>query len=263
MDMRQLPVVIRRQVPTAFLPNNYVAACTAIKACARYDEAAEMSNRAAAIATYAREAQDTTLKVNAEKIKLRAERRVGELLEELWAEHKGGEVVGLSSYRQEQAARLAKIAEPRFESAMNKVASDGKDITPRRVINAEENRNNRAAATRRSSTQTYESACVDFYEYANANIHAGSLGVQLIGNHGRWGKPLLEMFVLGMIEDSDFDGTLKYLDIIIERAPIIKEMVLRRQLALKKVRVAAPKNRLGYPINRKQLEVELAAVGLG
>lgn len=136
MDLRQLPVVVRRRVPTAILPDNYKAACTALAECVRVDEAAEWSNKMAALATYARQAKDDSLRVMAEKIQVRAERRVGELLEELFAETPSSsdraEKTGFSVNRVSAAVRLAARSVGAVEAAMDKISERG--ITPVRTI---------------------------------------------------------------------------------------------------------------------------------
>jgi len=83
MNLLQLPVVIRRDVSTAKLPINYELAKSAIRECARIDQCKDWSDRHAAIASYARQARDTSLKDAANRIVLRAEERIGELLLEI------------------------------------------------------------------------------------------------------------------------------------------------------------------------------------
>lgn len=55
----------------------------AVAACARIDEAAEMRDKAAALAAYARQRDDTELDVWMSEIRLRATIRIGELVREL------------------------------------------------------------------------------------------------------------------------------------------------------------------------------------
>lgn len=80
MNLNKLPVVIRDQIPHARLPVNYEAAKIAIIECAKVDECKEWVDKAAAIATYAKQACDNSLKDAAIRIQLRAESRLGELL---------------------------------------------------------------------------------------------------------------------------------------------------------------------------------------
>lgn len=80
VSLRQLPVVAKRQIATAQLPVNYEAARTAILQCSRVDECKEWADRAAAIAVYAKQLRDNTMKEAAQRIQLRARVRIGELL---------------------------------------------------------------------------------------------------------------------------------------------------------------------------------------
>ena len=251
MDMRQLPVVVRRQVPAAFLPNNYIVACQAIKECARVDEAAEMANKAAAIATYARESADTTLKVNAEKIKVRAERRIGELIEELYGNKQneyGGKIgsyemagkTALSHVRVAAARSLKDIPEKTFENVMNVVSEKGQvPITARRVIEQHKYGNAQRRRTRQAKKETYEDACIEMYEHLNHRLHEGTLAVGIMketGENIKWRKPVYQMFIHGMVNENDFMQTLKYLDVLIECAPALKTLVLDRQKALRSLK---------------------------
>ena len=62
------------------LPQRYEAARAAIAECERIDECKDWSDKAAAMAVYARQAKDDGLRVMAVRIQARAERRCGELL---------------------------------------------------------------------------------------------------------------------------------------------------------------------------------------
>jgi hypothetical protein len=119
MNLRSLPVVIRQQIPTAELPVNYQAAKAALAACVQLDECKEWANRMSAIASYARQAKDDSLESMASRIRLRALRRVGELLSELSPSSRGPRQ-GIHSDRRMaadangiaagEAARLVRIA---------------------------------------------------------------------------------------------------------------------------------------------------------
>ena len=60
----------------------YEAACQAIAECATVDEAKDIHDKAAAMQAYGRQAKNRSLEVQAAKIRFRAERRLGELLED-------------------------------------------------------------------------------------------------------------------------------------------------------------------------------------
>ena len=67
-------------VAAARLPQAYEAAKVALANCASLDECQEWANKAEALASYAKQADDYTLRRCAERIQARAVRRVGELL---------------------------------------------------------------------------------------------------------------------------------------------------------------------------------------
>lgn len=83
MNLNSLPVTIRRLVPEAALPGNYERAKRAISECKEIDECKDWSDRASALASYARQARDTSMRDAALRIMIRAEDRVGELLNEI------------------------------------------------------------------------------------------------------------------------------------------------------------------------------------
>lgn len=80
MNIKSLPIVIQRKIPGAQLPVNYVAASKAIAECARIDECKDWSDKAAAIAVYAKQLGDDRMRNDAKRIELRAKVRIGELL---------------------------------------------------------------------------------------------------------------------------------------------------------------------------------------
>ncbi len=66
--------------PPSHYPQLYTSARAALFRCDQIDECKEWSNKAAALASYARQSKDETLKDMAQRIQARAVRRVGELL---------------------------------------------------------------------------------------------------------------------------------------------------------------------------------------
>lgn len=118
---RRLPVLIKRNVPTAPLPINYEAAKRAIAECARVDECEDWADKAAAIASYARQREDKSLLWAAQRIRCRAEERLGELLLEIPLSRSGrgqrsassrygfAEANGVTSSAAARACRIARL----------------------------------------------------------------------------------------------------------------------------------------------------------
>lgn len=80
MSASMLPATIPSD---AQLPQRYEAARNAIAECERIDECKNWADKAAALASYARQAKDDSLRVMAVRIQARAERRCGELLKQV------------------------------------------------------------------------------------------------------------------------------------------------------------------------------------
>ena len=115
------------------LPATYQAAQKAIARCSRIDECKSWSDKAAALASYARQARDHTLRIMAERIQARAVRRCGELLKQVpsgqGSKNQHGELrdgaitrqkaaqdAGLSERQKVTALRLATLPAPKFEA---------------------------------------------------------------------------------------------------------------------------------------------------
>jgi hypothetical protein len=129
-------------VPTiadAALPQRYEAARAAIAECEQIDECKTWSDKAAALASYARQAKDDSLRVMAVRIQARAERRCGELLKLVPRADKStryGQAgalppvtrtqaasnAGLSEHQRKTALRLAAIPAPVFERQVESVS---------------------------------------------------------------------------------------------------------------------------------------------
>lgn len=75
LDLALLPPGWER----ASLPGRYEAARQALALCCQVDECKKWADAAEALRSYARQAQDRTLEANAQRIRLRAVRRMGEL----------------------------------------------------------------------------------------------------------------------------------------------------------------------------------------
>jgi hypothetical protein len=111
-----LPAAIKRAIPSAPLPINYEAAKKALAECVRIDEAKEIHDRAAAIATYARQAMDTTLLDMANRVQLRALRRLGELCEDDYKARDTARIEGMTKGKIYQATRIARVPKEIFEA---------------------------------------------------------------------------------------------------------------------------------------------------
>jgi hypothetical protein len=86
----EMRLVTTRGVSDAPLPVKYEAAKTALAECERVDECQAWKEKAKALASYARQANDDTLRKTAERIQVRAMRRCGELLKEIPDKAHGG-----------------------------------------------------------------------------------------------------------------------------------------------------------------------------
>lgn len=146
-------------VSNAKLPAGYEAAKTALSQCSRIDECAEWANKAEALASYAKQADDDTLRKTADRIQARAIRRCGELLNEIKAGKAGrpnksgpvaapisrskvAEEAGLSPRQQKTAQRVARVPQQDFERAVEsddpptvtKLAEAGTQRQPKPLI---------------------------------------------------------------------------------------------------------------------------------
>lgn len=76
-------------IRSAPLPETYVAARAALQKCERVDECKSWADKAAALASYAKQAKDETLFNHARRIQLRAIERGGQLLAKVEPKHTG------------------------------------------------------------------------------------------------------------------------------------------------------------------------------
>jgi hypothetical protein len=126
-----LPAHIR--VSDARLPATYEQAKIALAQCSRIDECQEWANKAEALASYARQADDETLFRFAKRIQGRAVRRSGELLKEIngkgnnqhsrgtptkLTQREAAEQAGLSKDQQVTAVRVANVPAEQFDAAV-------------------------------------------------------------------------------------------------------------------------------------------------
>ena len=97
---------------SARLPDAYVQAKTALANCASIDECKDWADKAEALASYAKQADDDTLRRHADRIQARAIRRCGELLKQFDGRGRPAENTdGAVSISQKQAARSAGLSE--------------------------------------------------------------------------------------------------------------------------------------------------------
>jgi hypothetical protein len=132
IDHANLPAVVN-----AVLPERYENAKSALAKCATVDECKDWADKAAALASYAKQADDPSLYNMAVKIKARAIRRCGDLLKEIEPaknQHDAADRAragtlpstrngvardaGLSAHQSKQALRVASVPEPEFEAAV-------------------------------------------------------------------------------------------------------------------------------------------------
>jgi hypothetical protein len=120
-------------IANAQLPVAYKEAKAALSECARIDECKTWANKAAALATYAKMADDDSLRVMADRTQARAVSRMGDLLKQFnngpgrpkdenrgngspISQAEAGRKAGLSLDQIKQAVRVANIPEDVFES---------------------------------------------------------------------------------------------------------------------------------------------------
>jgi hypothetical protein len=127
------PTKLPANVSNARLPVSYENAKTALTNCASVDECKDWADKAAALASYAKQAEDLELERMAARIRARAMRRAGELLQQF--DGRGGdttkkegarpsapaptqrevaEQAGMSPHQTKQAVRIASLPEPEF-----------------------------------------------------------------------------------------------------------------------------------------------------
>lgn len=146
-------------VANARLPQTYEAAKHALATCSEIDECKDWADKAEALASYAKQADDTSLRKTADRIQARAIRRCGELLTEIKQARganqniRGGtppkvtrtsvaRAAGLSDDQRKQALRVAKVPEQEFEEAVEsddpptvtELAERGKATVPRPIL---------------------------------------------------------------------------------------------------------------------------------
>jgi hypothetical protein len=122
-------------IARARLPATYEHAKVALASCDRLDECQNWASKAEALASYAKMADDDSLRQLADRIQARAVRRMGELLKQhneagkrtdkpdmgdhtRLTQKEIAEGAGISKHRQVQAVRVANVPPEKFEAAI-------------------------------------------------------------------------------------------------------------------------------------------------
>ena len=114
-------MLARQQIETVSYPENYVAARKALQACVSVDECKDISDKYQAIAAYAKQARDMNLCNFAQRIKLRAIVRTGDLLNSIPDSSKRvstASAAGLSNRQRYTAIHIADIPRGKVDSAI-------------------------------------------------------------------------------------------------------------------------------------------------
>jgi len=124
-----LPVGVDR----APLPQAYEAATQALAECSEIDECKDWADKAQALASYARQSDDDTLRRFADRIRARAVRRSGELLKtfqnerartdlgegaDTQTQRRAAESAGMSKWQEVTAVRVANVPADQFDAAV-------------------------------------------------------------------------------------------------------------------------------------------------
>lgn len=147
-------------INAARLPQTYEAARTALAECSEVDECKDWADKAAALASYARQSQDDQLERMAQRIRARAIRRAGELLKQIEPQQGANQNIkagdhpnvltrtdaareaGMSPHQAKQAVRVSNVPEDDFEAqvegpkppTLSQLASQGTQSRPQPII---------------------------------------------------------------------------------------------------------------------------------
>lgn len=119
-------------IKTASLPASYEAAKLAILECSRIDECKDWADKAQALASYARQSEDTEMEKTAQRIRARAIRRCGELLKEV--EKKHGANQNISAADDTKVSNGTTVVEPIVET--RKTAAEDAGMSKRQAVTA-------------------------------------------------------------------------------------------------------------------------------
>jgi hypothetical protein len=134
LPKESLPALLKEEPDSVRLPVSYEEARIALATCDSIDECRAWASTAEVLASYAKQAKDETLLDCAWRIKARAVRRCGELLQEIPAKAgrppenwegahpisraSAAAAAGLSEHQRKTGLRIASIPAPEFEAAV-------------------------------------------------------------------------------------------------------------------------------------------------
>jgi hypothetical protein len=162
--MKELPMysIELPNIETARLPAVYENAILALAKCSKVDECQSWADKAAAMASYAKQSKDDSLYRMAMRIQARATRRCGELLTTFQlpgartdqppegdhgrlTQRQAAKDAGMSEHQETQAVRLAKIPEDVFNEVVESdapptitaLAAQGTQAKPKNAVDLE------------------------------------------------------------------------------------------------------------------------------
>jgi hypothetical protein len=120
--INQIPVISRQKIESTALTPLYIDAKLALQKLDRIDEIEEILDKHDAIAHYAKQIKDKSLKFYAERVYFRAMRRIGELLESLSSKERKEEQkkLRMCDSKAHSARTIARIEDSKFEELVNK-----------------------------------------------------------------------------------------------------------------------------------------------
>lgn len=161
----------------------YEQARTALAAAHRIDEVKDIRDKAEALRAYARQAGDIEMFNWAAEIKLRAERRAGEMLSDM-AERGERALSGKESHREtlktlglaknesHRWQRAAAVPEPEFEAYIEAAKQDGRELTSAGVRKLA-----KQSAPRRAAVESFQDCCTvhDLARFAETGVRCGTV----------------------------------------------------------------------------------------
>jgi hypothetical protein len=221
-------------IASAALPQAYQQAKFALSECQRIDELKDWADKAAALASYARMAADETLEKMAMRIRARAIRRAGELLEQIKPavnQHdvgragagahpstagrmKAAEDAGLSPHQTKNAIRVARIPDADFNQQIESDDPPTVDALAAQGTRKVGSKQAALRAMREAQSELEEPAEVQLGTRTPAEYQAASQLVGMVDELVREANTLdLDTAVRGLIESER-----RYLADLVDRA---------------------------------------------